>query len=126
MGKHSILLVQTRGRSTRTYYDFDNEAAAITALIGMFEQVWRQASAPPPYSSARRRRPRRRLPCAVPAPRRPSPEPRRHASASNPCRPSHTRLQRLFELNPNQPYLSYEPRDVAQFIDSMPHVGLLM
>jgi hypothetical protein len=29
MGRHTILLVQTRGRSTRTYYDFDNEPAAI-------------------------------------------------------------------------------------------------
>jgi len=39
MGKHTILLVQTRGKSSRTYYDFDNEAAAVTAIIGMFEQV---------------------------------------------------------------------------------------
>ncbi|GBF89182.1 hypothetical protein Rsub_01899 [Raphidocelis subcapitata] len=71
MGRHTILLVQTRGLSTRSYYDFDNEAAAITTLIGMFEQ-------------------------------------------------------RLFELNPNQPLLSYEPRDVLAFIDSMPHIGLLI
>jgi hypothetical protein len=71
MGKHTILLVQTRGRSTRTYYDFDNDGAAIAALVQMFEQ-------------------------------------------------------RLFELNPQQPYLSYEPRDVLGFIDSMPHIGLLM
>ena len=34
--------------------------------------------------------------------------------------------QRLFELNPNQPYLSYEPRDVLGFIDSMAHMGLLV
>jgi hypothetical protein len=34
--------------------------------------------------------------------------------------------QRLFELNPNQPYLSYEPRDVMNFVESMPHVGLLV
>lgn len=36
------------------------------------------------------------------------------------------RRQRLFELNPNQPYLSYEPRDVGTFIDSLPHIGLLV
>ncbi|KIY94636.1 hypothetical protein MNEG_13326 [Monoraphidium neglectum] len=34
--------------------------------------------------------------------------------------------QRLFELNPSQPYLQYEPRDVGVFIDSMPHIGLLI
>lgn len=30
MGKHTILLMQTTFRSSRTYYDFDNESAAIT------------------------------------------------------------------------------------------------
>lgn len=71
MGKHTILLMQQAGRSSRTYYDFETEAAALTALISMFEQ-------------------------------------------------------KLFELNPNQPYLQYEPRDVMNFIDSMPHIGLLV
>ncbi|KAI8476404.1 MAG: enhancer of rudimentary [Monoraphidium minutum] len=71
MGKHTILLMQTKGRSSRTYHDFENEQAAVAALIGMFEQ-------------------------------------------------------RLFELNPNQPYLQYEPRDVGVFVDSMPHIGLLV
>jgi hypothetical protein len=45
-----------------------------------------------------------------------------------PLNPTHKSLtpQRLFELNPSQPYLQYEPRDVGVFIDSMPHIGLLM
>jgi hypothetical protein len=34
MGKHTLLLVQTRGKSTRTYYDFDNETAAVTGGAG--------------------------------------------------------------------------------------------
>ena len=63
--------MQTRGKSSRTYYDFDNENAAIAAVVQMFEQ-------------------------------------------------------RLFELNPNQPYLSYEPRDVLGFVDSMAHIGMLV
>lgn len=34
MGKHTILLVQTRGKSSRTYYDFDNEGAAVAGARG--------------------------------------------------------------------------------------------
>jgi hypothetical protein len=30
MGKHTILLMQTKGPGSRTYFDFDNEQAAIT------------------------------------------------------------------------------------------------
>lgn len=39
MGKHTIMLVQLRGKTSRTYFDYDNEAAAINELIKMFEQV---------------------------------------------------------------------------------------